>query len=52
LVSRLEQSWGESWKARARKRETTVQVPAVAITSLGVDWVVAYKTRTYCPRLQ
>ena len=37
---------------RARERERSVQARAVAITTLGVDRVVADKTQTYCPRLE
>jgi hypothetical protein len=43
---------GESWKARAREREETVQARTVGITELGADRVVAEKAQTYWPRLE
>src|SRR5918996_3734981 len=43
---------GESWKARAREREASVQARALGITALGVDRGVADKPQTYCPRLK
>jgi hypothetical protein len=39
---------GESWKARAREREATVQTRTVEITDLGADRMVADKAQTYC----
>src|SRR5919109_3273755 len=43
---------GESWKARAREREATVQARTVGIIDLGADGAVADKVQTYGPRLE
>ena len=48
----MPQPRGESWKARAREREETVQAGTVGITDLGADRVVADKAQTYWPRLE
>jgi hypothetical protein len=48
----MPQPRGESWKARAREHEETVQARTVGITDLGADWVVADKAQTYWPRLE
>jgi hypothetical protein len=46
----MPQAKGESWKARAREREETVQARTVGITDLGAERVVADKAQTYWPR--
>ena len=48
----MPQPRGESWKARAREREETVQARTVGITDLGAERVVADKAQTYWPRLE
>jgi hypothetical protein len=48
----MPQPWGESWKARAREREETVQARTVGITDLGAERVVADKAGTYWPHLE
>jgi hypothetical protein len=48
----MPQPRGESWKARAREREETVQAQDVGITDLGAERVVADKAQTYWPRLE
>jgi hypothetical protein len=48
----MPQPRGESWKARAREREETVQAPTVGITDFGADRVVTDKAQTYWPRLE
>jgi hypothetical protein len=48
----MPQPRGESWKARAREREETVQARTVGITEVERHWVVADKAQTYWPRLE
>jgi hypothetical protein len=48
----MRQPRGESWKARAREREETVQARTVGITDLGAERVVVDKAQTYWPRLE
>ena len=48
----MPQPRGESWKARAREGEETVQARTVGITDLGAERVVAGKAQTYWPRLE
>jgi hypothetical protein len=52
LVSRHATPRGESWKARAREREETVQAQTVGITELGAERAVADKAQTHWPRLE
>ena len=48
----MPQPRGESWKARAREREETVQAWTVGITDLGAERAVADKAQTHWPRLE
>src|SRR5215468_5482027 len=52
LVSRYRQLRDEPWKARAPESEERVQALAVGITTPWSGSGGAYKSQTYCPRLE
>ena len=52
MLSRHTTSKGESWRARASEPKGCVQAWTAEVTAPGVDWVVADKAQTYCPRLE
>jgi len=52
LVSRHRQLRDEPWKARASESKESVQALAVGITTPWSGSGGAYKSQTYCPRLE
>jgi hypothetical protein len=52
FVSRDRQQRDEPWKARAPESKESVQALAVGITTPWSGSGGAYKSQTYCPRLE
>jgi len=48
----IRQPRNDPWSARAQKREGRAQARTMTITTIGVEWVAAFKPLAYRPRTE